>query len=140
MSRIVGIDYGTKRIGTAIGDTESTWVFPREVIRVGGADDPVERILALVTAEHAEKIVVGLPIREDGTEGGSAQAVRDFVQMLGSRADVPVELQDERMTSRQAEATLRAGRGVPDRKSGQVDALAAVLLLETYLERLRHGQ
>lgn len=130
--RVLAIDHGAARAGCAISDPTGTIARPLGVI-----EPPEPQKVAELVAEHdAELVVVGLPVSLGGTEGSQAAQARAFRDELASIVDVPVETYDERLTTRMAETTARAGAGAP------ADALAAAHLLETYLrhrERATEG-
>jgi putative Holliday junction resolvase len=121
--RILAIDHGAVRAGTAICDPSATIVRPLGVVSPPDAAE-VARVAA---AEGAELIVVGLPVSLDGGEGEQAAAARRFAAELAGLAEVPVETYDERLTTRMATQTARAGASAP------ADALAAAHLLEGFL-------
>lgn len=85
-------------------------------------------------------ILIGLPLNMNGSEGLPAQRVREFAERLGRRTGLAVELCDERLTSVAAEELLRERGANPDRRSGKVDALAAAILLQGYLDEQRRGE
>jgi putative Holliday junction resolvase len=127
--RILAIDHGSARAGCAISDPSGTVVRP-----LGVVEPPEPRDVADLVAEHgAELVVVGLPVSLNGTEGPQAAAARDFGDALAALTDVPVETYDERLTTRLAERSARAGASAP------ADSLAAAHLLESYL-KAREGR
>ena len=121
--RVLAIDHGDARAGTAICDPSGTIVRPLGVI---SPPEPVEAV-RVATEEGAELIVVGLPVSLDGSEREQAAAARSFAAAVGAAAEIPVETYDERLTTRMAAASARGGAGAP------ADALAAAHLLESYL-------
>lgn len=121
--RIIALDHGDVRVGVAICDSTETLCRPLSVISPPDLGE-VER---LVSEESAELVVVGLPVTLGGEEGSQAQAARAFAQGLEARLSVPVATYDERLTTRLAESSARAGAEAP------ADALAAAHLLESYL-------
>jgi putative Holliday junction resolvase len=121
--RVLALDYGLARIGCALSDPSGTLVRPLEVIE---PPDPAA-VAALAAEEDAEAIVVGLPLGLGGEEGEQARATRDFCERLGAATPVPVETYDERLTTRMAAASRRAGARAAE------DSLAAAHLLEAYL-------
>ena len=122
--RILAIDHGDARAGTAICDPSGTIVRP-----LGVVSPPDVGELAKVAAEQeAELVVVGLPVSLDGSERDQAATARAFAAELAAMAAVPVETYDERLTTRMAAESARAGAGAP------ADALAAAHLLESYLQ------
>jgi putative Holliday junction resolvase len=122
--RILAIDHGTARAGCAISDPSGTLARPLGVI-----DPPDPTAAARLVSEHgAELVVVGLPVSLSGDEGPQAKLAREFGNQLAEIVDVPVETYDERLTTRMAEESARAGASAP------ADSLAAAHLLESYLE------
>jgi len=121
--RVLAIDHGNARAGTAICDPSGTIVRPLGVISPPDAGE-VARVAA---SEEAEVIVVGLPVSLDGCEREQAAAARAFAAEVAAQAAVPVETYDERLTTRMAAQSTRAGAKAP------ADALAAAHLLESYL-------
>jgi putative Holliday junction resolvase len=127
--RILAIDHGSARAGCAISDPTGTIVRP-----LGVLEPPDPRAVAELVAEHsAELVVVGLPLSLSGGEGPQAEEARAFRDALAADLDVPVESYDERLTTRLAERSSRAGASAP------ADALAAAHLLESYLRSREEG-
>ena len=127
--RILAIDHGTARAGCAISDPSGTLARPLDVI-----EPPEPAAAARLVSEHeVELVVVGLPLSLSGDEGPQAELAREFRNALAEIVDVPVETYDERLTTRMAETTARAGATAPP------DALAAAHLLESYLESRGDG-
>lgn len=122
--RILAIDHGMARAGTAVCDPTETLARPLEVV-----EPPEPRaIAALAEREGVELVVVGLPVSLDGEEGDQARLAREFAETLTAELPIPVETYDERLTTRLAAGSSRAGaRGAPD-------SLAAAHLLESYLQ------
>lgn len=136
--RILALDLGSRRIGLAVSDPLGIVAqgLPT-LIRTSKAKDLAA--LAQVAAEYeVGRIVVGLPLHLSGEEGPEAAAARRFARDLARHTGLPVVLHDERLTTRQAEAVLRTG-GVSSRERARVvDQLAAVLILQSYLDALRY--
>jgi putative holliday junction resolvase len=132
--RVVALDPGTARIGVAVSDSDRRLAFPRSPLEAG--DGEVARCAGLVRDEGACLVVVGLPLRLDGSLGPAAESATALATAL--RADlaadgVEVVLHDERLTTVTAATRLReAGRGARTSK-GRVDGAAAVVLLESWL-------
>ena len=132
--RVVGIDLGTRRIGVAVSDATGTLASPHTVIRRSGDPAADRRRLAEVVAElGAERVVVGLPLSLSGRAGPAARAAGEESEALAAVVHVPVETYDERLTTRMAEASRRAGAEAAE------DSLAAAHLLEGYLAARREG-
>jgi putative Holliday junction resolvase len=121
--RVLAIDHGNARAGTAICDPSGTIVRPLGVISPPDAGEAAR----VATDEGAELIVVGLPVSLDGSEREQAEAARAFAAELEAAAAIPVETYDERLTTRMANQSARGGASAP------ADALAAAHLLESYL-------
>ncbi len=132
---VIGLDYGTRRVGVASCDPRRVTAFPVAVVEV--ADDMWEQLQVLVTERRATLIVVGLPISLSGHEGESARAARAFAQELGSRTGLPVEFADERFTTSSAEQLLVASNVRRRKRRSVVDAMAATLMLQNYLDTRR---
>lgn len=122
--RVLAVDHGAARAGCAISDPTGTIARPLGVI------DPAEpQAVAKLAVEHeVELVVVGLPVSLRGEQGPQAAEAQAFRRELDAILDVPVETYDERLTTRMAERSARAGAGAPP------DALAAAHLLESYLQ------
>jgi putative Holliday junction resolvase len=134
---VLGLDYGSQRIGLAISDAEGIFAFPAGVIERRGLTHDLEALRALITEREVSAVVVGLPLHLSGRSGPEAEAACAFARALGQATGLPVELLDERWTSREAERALRDASGRRKRGRGSVDSVAATLLLRTYLERRR---
>ena len=126
MTRVLALDHGAARCGCAISDPTGTIATPLEAVERPDSRRGLEAIGRLVRERSAERVVVGLPLTLAGAEGAQAGAARAFAERLQRRLPVPVELYDERLTTRQAE-----------RSAGARDAhsRAAAHLLEVYLAR-----
>lgn len=127
----MGIDYGGRRVGIAAG----VGFAPRPIDVLPHGDDVgalIERILAIADDEGVERIVVGLPLNADGSEGEQAAATRAFAERLAATTSRPVLLWDERHTSQQAqEQMIAAGTGQKTRRD-RLDAVAAAVLLQDF--------
>jgi putative Holliday junction resolvase len=137
--RALGVDLGARRIGLAISDPETRLAFPLDAIDSRGTARDIETLCTLVEAREVERVVVGLPLHLDGRSGPEVDTARRFAGALERAAGVPVELLDERWTSLQAERALRE-TGTPAqrrkrRRSGDLDSMAATILLRTWLDR-----
>ncbi len=137
MSRVLALDYGERRIGVAISDPTGTIAQPLATIRRrAGKRVPYAKILKLIDEYEPEAIVVGLPIETGGGEGPQARIVREFGEGLRRRTHVPIEYWDERFTSEHArrELALMALPLSARREKERIDALAAALVLRSYLD------
>lgn len=128
---MLALDHGTVRIGAAICDPTGTLTTPLPVIE---PPEPAS-VVALVGEREVERVVVGLPVHLSGEEGSQAALARTFADELSALLDIPVDTYDERLTSRMADASRRAG------STAARDSLAAAHLLEDYLTSLaRKGE
>ena len=135
---VLALDYGTKRIGMAVSDTEGEFAFPAGVLERRDAARDLASLGAVVAERGVTRIVVGLPLHLDGRAGPEAEAARSFAGALGEATGLPVEMLDERWTSREAERALRESQPRRSRRAAaRLDAAAAAILLRTWLERER---
>ena len=132
----LGIDPGDARIGVASSDPSGFLATPLETVGRGEGD--LDRLEALVREYEAIRVYVGLPRSLSGREGPAAERVRAFAQALADRiAPVPVRLQDERLTTVSAEVMLRERGRKGQKRRAVVDQAAAVLILQSALDRER---
>ncbi len=131
--RYLAIDHGRRRIGVAVGDSETGLAFARPAIRTRSAAAAVEAVAGLARAEGAICVIIGLPLHEDGSEGAQAAQARSFGSSLAERG-FEVVFHDERLTTWQAAGELASERRQPDRRSGELDSRAARLILQDYLD------
>jgi len=135
MPRILGVDYGSKRIGIAISDPEARIASPERVIAGRGSfAADAEAVLAVARELEAAEIVVGLPLHMDGTESDQTRLTRAFIGVLRSRACGPVYEWDERLTSAAADALLAERRLTRKKRKARHDALAAQIILGAFLD------
>lgn len=134
--RILGLDYGSKTVGVAMTDALGMTVQPYKTIqrdRESKLRPTLSEIAEIVEQYQIEKIVMGLPLNMDDTEGDRAVKTRDFAEKLKLRVAVPIEFTDERLTTMEAEEILDQS-GIPRSEQKKViDQVAAQLILEQYL-------
>ncbi len=128
VGRILGIDWGARRTGVAISDETHQIVFVRPGVVSNGTDDLVKQILSVITAEKIVGIVIGLPLRMDGTESPTTQNVRAFADILATQTNVPICFVDETLTSASAQEDMGRVR-VRDIKQ-KLDSQSARVILE----------
>jgi putative Holliday junction resolvase len=138
MSAILGLDHGERRIGVAVGDTETGMAFDRPAIHRRGMAADLHVVEALAWNDHADLIVLGLPLNMDGSEGPQAAKVRAFGEAL-VELGLRVEYADERLSSWAADEDLRDAGRRPGRESGERDSAAARLILQQYLDARRRA-
>jgi len=134
---VLGLDYGSRRIGLAVSDEEGLFAFPAGALERTRLEQDLLALGRLIAERGITRVVVGLPLHLSGRSGREADAARAFARALGEATRLPVDLLDERWTSREAERALRDAPGRRKRSRGSVDSVAATLLLRTYLERER---
>jgi putative pre-16S rRNA nuclease len=134
MARTLALDIGEKRIGVAVGDETGTLARPLTTISRASKRQDFERIARLVTEQSAERVIAGYPRSLSGDEGPQAQRVRRYVEALAMTLPVPVELWDERYTTVEATDRLHEAKRRRPRDRGQLDAAAAAIILQDYLD------
>ncbi len=146
---ILAVDYGRARIGLALADAETRMPQPLSTMERVNRNEDMRRLRELVREHGVTQVVVGLPLRLDGTRGEMAEEVERFAQRVRKQIGVPVELVDERLTSWEAERLMEEiqGRFIRDEKLNDgkksknsqakmtVDAVAAAVILKEYLDR-----
>lgn len=135
MGRVVGVDFGTVRIGLAISDESQILA---RILKTIPAEKKLEesciKLLSELSAFKIDAIVVGLPLHMSGKMGSLADDVKSFVEILKSKVDYPVVLWDERLTTVQAERALREANISRKKRSKVIDSVTAVILLQSYLD------
>ena len=121
--KVVAVDYGSARTGVAVSDPTGTLARPLGVVERASEEAGLQRLVDLIRAENAERVVVGLPLTLRGERGAQARETEAFVEALRAAVDVPVESFDERFTTKLAQTA-----------PGPDDARAAAHLLSSYLE------
>jgi putative holliday junction resolvase len=140
--RVMAIDYGSRATGVAISDELRITVRPLTTIKTdrGGIKPLIERIVLLANEYEVGTVLVGLPLRLDGTKGDAAHLVERFASRLAEKLDIPLILRDERLTSRAADELMRDQGADARKRRAQSDQVAAAILLEDYLaETERNG-
>lgn len=132
--RILALDPGSKRIGVAISDELRMIAQPLEFIPAEPFDAFVQRLQAILAEKPCTLIVVGMPRNMDGTYGPAAETVRAFIERLKAVVPVAVRTWDERLTSAQANRLLVQGNVRRDQRKQKVDAMAAAILLQSFLD------
>jgi len=136
--RVLGIDYGDRHVGLALSDALRVTAQPFGTYRMTGRDQDDRRFFReLVTGRDIAEIVIGNPLRMDGSAGSRAEKTKQFAAWLEKAVGRPVVLIDERLTTRQALGLLQDQRLRGREKKEREDQIAAVIILATYLERRR---
>ena len=132
MGRLLAVDLGSRRIGLAVSDADRLISSPLTSLAYSGDKPLIRQLLALIAEHNVDTVVIGLPLREDGSEGPGCLRAREFAGRL-ERRGVPVVLWDERYSSLRAEELLREG-GLNRRRSiHKIDKIAASFILEDYM-------
>jgi putative holliday junction resolvase len=137
--RVLALDWGLRRIGVARSDEGQVLATPEATLtRREGKRFPMPAFLELVEKHQPVGLVVGLPLSLEGAEGESAAAARDLAEQVAKRTGLPVDLTDERMTTARVLGTMRE-LGKSSRDKEEVDASAAAVLLQNWLDARRGG-
>ena len=142
--RVLGIDLGLRRVGLAISDPSGTLARPLTTLKVTSAADAIDRVTEEITRLSSEEdglaaIVVGVPARLDGSPTGETARAVEFIEALSARVSPPVAGGDERLTSREAESRIAIGERDWRRRKDKLDAVAAAIILQDYLDQNRRG-
>jgi putative Holliday junction resolvase len=130
---IAALDLGARRIGIAITDADGMSVYPLRTIERRSFNADLDAIRAALGTRHLECLVVGLPVNMDGSEGPMARHARNLAARIGAALGIAVKLQDERLSSFEAEK--RIGGALPrGKRKPAIDAVAAAVILEEYLK------
>lgn len=135
MARIIALDVGSKRVGFAVSDETGVIATPRGLVPRQSYNKDAAAIGDLVEREQAERVIVGLPTGLSGRPTDQTRRAERFAEMLASRLSVPVELWDERLTTVMARRIRPSSTRTPQREAESVDAVAAALILQSYLDR-----
>ena len=137
MSIILGLDIGDARTGVAISDELGIAAHPLCTIHRKSRKAVLAELQELITAHKVERIVVGLPLQLDGETGTQARKVKRFAERLTQQVDLPIVFWDESFTTLEAARILRGTKKRRKKRKQVIDQVAAVLILEGYLEELR---
>jgi putative Holliday junction resolvase len=138
MTRWAGIDYGERRIGLALGDPGETIASPATTLNgTGTASGNAKSALQWAADNQVEGLVIGLPFNMDGSVGPQAKLTQDFAEQLRREGNLPVEFWDERLSSFQADELMRSAGLPPAKRKKFRDALAAQVILQSFLDARR---
>lgn len=125
--KYLGVDWGKKRIGIALGDNITNIATPFKVAH------NINELIDIITKEEINKIIIGNPFKMAGIEEKTSNEFNDFLDLLKSKIKLPIELFDERLTSKAADAL----RGKEEKTNAPRDTVAAMLILQSYLDKIR---
>ena len=138
MSNILALDLGEKTIGVAFCDESNGIALPgTTLLRQEGWKKDMAALRQIVSERQIDEIVIGMPIKLDGTLGIQAEKVIEFVKVLRGSVRVPITTQDERFSTGEAEKTLIAAKVRREKRKQTIDSMAASIILQTYLARKR---
>jgi putative holliday junction resolvase len=135
--RALAIDFGSKNIGIAVSDALGITVRPVETIRRSSLNKDIARLQFLLEDLEVESVVIGLPLRMDGTVGDAAEKTLRFVELLRAKITVPIVTQDERLTSFEAEQIMMEQGLNRAQRRRRSDEVAATIILQDYLSSIR---
>ncbi|MEI7879256.1 MAG: Holliday junction resolvase RuvX [bacterium] len=134
IGRILGVDYGTKRVGIAISDPMAMLATPLCVETIRSVDEAITAVCRIARDRGAVKIVVGIPINMDGSSGAMALEAGKFVELLRTASGLPVDITDERLSTSLVERMLLQADVSRERRKEVRDKLAAQVILQGYLD------
>ena len=132
--RVLGLDYGSKRVGVALSDELQMIAQPLEFILAKPFDEFLKRLKELLTSQNVETIVVGMPRNMNGTYGPAAESAKSFANKIGAEVSQPIRTWDERLTSVEANRILIAGNVRRGKRKEKLDKMAAAILLQSFLD------
>jgi len=133
--RVLGVDFGERRVGVAVSDQTGMIAGSRCIIPRHSNQQVAQDLAALVQEVDAGAVVLGMPLDSEGQEGYQARRVRRFAAILEELLEVPLILWDESLSTVDAKRALRESGARKKRRSGPVDDVAAAILLQSYLDR-----
>ena len=137
---IMAVDLGLARTGVALCDSAQTLAFPRTVITEHNKHRLVDKLCELASNEKAERIVVGYPRNVDGSAGARAEVCAEIADLIGEQSGIETVLRDERYTTVSAHIALNSADVRGKKRKATVDAVAATIILQDYLDYLRNTQ
>jgi putative Holliday junction resolvase len=132
--RLLGLDFGTKRVGVAVSDNRQSIAGPLETIVRGGPQEDARRLARVIADHQILGIVVGLPVHMSGEEGGKAREARAFGQWVAEITKLPVKYWDERHSSAIAESYLLSAELSSKKRKARLDKVAAQIFLQSFLD------
>lgn len=135
---LLAFDFGTKRIGVAVGQTVTKTARPLTTLKADNGKPHLETLAKLIHIWKPNALVIGIPLNMDGTEQPITKSAREFAEMLRKQFNLPVHEMDERLTTKSARENLFAEGGFKALQNGQVDAVAAQLILQNWLNNQKN--
>jgi putative Holliday junction resolvase len=136
--RVMGVDWGEKRIGLAMSDPTQTISHPLATLtRRSGKRFPMREFRSHLENHDIVGVIMGLPLDQDGQESRASRAAREMAEQISTHTNLPIRFQDERFTTARALAAIKEMGGSTRGREGEVDQLSAALLLQAFLDRAR---
>lgn len=132
--RILGIDYGEKRIGIALSDPLGITAQGLATLEHTQREDDIKKILTIIQEKEVNRIIVGLPKHMDNTVGDKAREVLSFIDLLKEHTNIPIETIDERLSTVRATRAMLEGDLSRKKRKERIDMIAAQLILQNYLD------
>ena len=137
ISRVfIGVDLGDKRIGLSKSDPLGFIASPVNTIPAVNINTDVQNVVRIATECDAQKIIIGLPLLMSGQKGSQANKASTFAELLSGNTSIPVQSEDERLSSKEAENILTFNRQKSTNKNKPLDSYAAAIILQRYLDRI----
>ena len=132
--RLIGLDVGERRIGVALSDENRVIALPECVIERRDVEEDLRVLSELARTKDAGRFIVGLPLRLDGSHGVAADGATEFARKLADRSGIPVEMSDERLSTKEAERRLIESGVRRKRRRRVLDKMAAQIILQSYID------
>lgn len=134
MNRILGIDFGSVRVGLALSDLTQTIAKPFDTIRYTDLDSLIDQLKIIIRDNEVNKIVVGIPFNMKGNDTKQTLQVREFIIFLEKKINLEIKTIDERLSSIEAEKTMHKLNVKTGHNKGRIDKIAASVILQEYLD------
>lgn len=138
-NKIMGIDYGIRRIGIAFSDLSATIATGYEVYQSHGRENDIKYLCNLAENMQVKKVVFGLPLNADGSESEQTLVTKDFAQSFSDASQIPIDFEDERFSSLEAEEILKRSKLSWQERKKLLDKVAAEVILQNYLNKIKRG-
>ena len=133
--KILGVDIGERRIGLALSDPLGITAQGLKTIQIENPEEVYDKLMQIIKEKKVEKIVFGLPRNMNGTLGPQAEKVQEYAQKFNSLSQLPVDFEDERLSTVSAEKVLLLANQSRAKRKKAIDRLSAVIILQSYLDR-----
>lgn len=140
MARVLGVDYGERRLGFAVSDEDGIIAMPLCVVTVDHPRRALDEVQRQVREKQASRVIIGMPLNMNGSRGPAADAVEQFISRLRATVTIPVETWDERLSSKAAERILIDANMRRAKRKTVIDQVAAQIILQSYLDAQQFRQ